>query len=914
MRERDCGECNGTPIPARAVVSFTAHHFTRYGFFPSPSSDEESRFETSTGRGEKNDYEAQDPSALRRISATVAEAVIEHGVLTTATTDIFSWMGDSPSWRGLRQSQAQSLISSEGISPGDNLTYFEPKTIREVESKPISIPSNRKMCTRSFRWPCRSEGQNAVSSSSLRVSDNDRPNINTYSWILARSPNPSLGSGTDGLDSNDLSLVREHKFDIKFVLSGTKRIGWGPEYRFTECATHAVHFGGVSRIVDELNRQPLHPNPVQFDVQDIHNRSLMLHRAFSKVSHKSERPKLQMIVNIDMHHYCVSQGNLLYDLPAGEIHVKSTFGIVWNALEILFGDLRPQAGAKMLCEIDDALKRARFLCLLKDNAARTIATKIQSISFPEMTSVLMVGRVQHCERILRHLLVFATEKACAACVSAGEPRLAVLVALAGARNASKELLASQFSDSNAGLWVADATFWRPIVQLVCGDLTGVAKSIDWRIALALVVHYSLSPSASLRDILLEYERLLSLGKVPAPTPTYISSKDLSPLPCTSDRDMLWLLFEMHVHYTSNKISSDFIVDILISILCSECWTANATDAQLSWHIFQVLESFLHYVNGLKSNEEKQSVHAVWKAFHRVSVAYSSQLEARRMWAWGVYVALHTPTMEDESGRCARALIDRHGDELFAPLSTSQFLTSIGAPARWLDDGRAFHLCMEIAALGEAEKNGAWVTQFEWELCNCLLRSAQWNALHEVVVRQLCPRAFWGDIADFQIILTEFLVPLNSHNEFVLFWDNGGLLFLDWIGALGLQSSVQSGDIDLVYPNFPTFGPVSVLERRISDALPVMWECGSPRYCAGDELWAPVEGEVLADAHFLALQSIADNVRIAHDMVVQPNRDSLSRLKKLTFSFSQGCLMRHALRCVERFADMIGLIPFTSNNM
>ena len=494
---------------ACAVVTFQAHRFTRYGFRPLMASDAESQREWSAGRPDRIEDEVIIPKGIGggRFGARMSGS-IDHDGLSRNAGEGFLREHDVPPASGSHQPSAQfSDAYSEGVWHKKLNLAVRHKAFCVEDGMNVEMSVNPATDARCFRLPSRTAHKWAHTLTSTETREL-KPNRDVRLWCLARSPDPPEASDTDSLDSSDLVHLREKRYNLLFALSGARRVGWGSSFRLAECAlssrVHVLVLRGVERT---MTRPTLHPFPATSHV--FHMRALGFHSASREFTQSKGRPHLKTALRARMlHEYCVGQAKLFEEFTSEDYNEFAVHRLVWRTSDVLFGNQSEIAGVGTPSARDGPLNRARLLCILKDHAARTLSP--MSCLCPEDHSAIgAVQRTEDCEKILHNLIAFSTEEACAACASAGESRLAALVACAGIRSGARNLIKSQATalDADIDSRGVDAPLWRPIVRLLSGDVTRVAGFCDWRVALGLVAYYSMSTSARLSDIVLEYERL-----------------------------------------------------------------------------------------------------------------------------------------------------------------------------------------------------------------------------------------------------------------------------------------------------------------------------------------------------------------------------------------------------------------------
>lgn len=422
----------------------------------------------------------------------------------------------------------------------------------------------------------------------------------------------------------------------------------------------------------------------------------------------------------------------------------------------------------------------------------------------------------------------------------GHSRLAVLLACAGLCQRDMAEQAREWAQERGSVPAPGGM--SSVIRLLTGDVTAAAARPDmsWLRALGLHLWYSDSPGGVTRRGLDRWDRTVesvvesylmhagwtaSAGDRPVQVPREPANPPMPPYAvspgahrpdprriCPRALDIrfsLLRLFYLGDQFTSvagspRRDEAKGFEDGPLrdtgaaSLFVPQKSVRSVLDYNLSWHLLQIMR--LPGLGTLRLVGERGLGIA---AARSVAVSYAAQLETLGMWKWAVYVLMR----EKQTTDAVRDLLCRHAAEAepatsasktfdrgigagFPPLppqrtsaaaaewpKTKDFLVNVcGVPPEWIDLALA-QRCRAVGAPAEEVKY--------------LLRAREWDAAHQVVLRDLvAPAVVYGEPRVVCQGPDCYLAQLEaaSRRETVAGWETGGAVICRYIRARGGRAS------------------------------------------------------------------------------------------------------------------------------
>ncbi|XP_058812931.1 nuclear pore complex protein Nup98-Nup96 [Topomyia yanbarensis] len=325
----------------------------------------------------------------------------------------------------------------------------------------------------------------------------------------------------------------------------------------------------------------------------------------------------------------------------------------------------------------------------------------------------------------------------------------------------------------------------PLLSSTHGTIN-IFEQLDWLKCLAIHLWYLCSPTASITDALLSYEKSFQSSEFFAlpPSPAYTSRIKLSsPKPIQDIRFHLLKLYSKRSHP-------------LESLLNPATHTADPLDFRLSWFLLQTLETL-----GYRHCSELSR--------SQIHLSFANQLENHGLWQWSIYVLLH---LNDQSRRelSIQDLLYRHielsddGDYL----EREQFIIGeLGIPEKWI-------------FWAKAVRAGA---QFDYhQQARFLLKAKQWSKAHEVIMEHIAADCVINDdIPYLKSLLGEFEDVKQISN-----WSIKGQILKDFIELNEKFDLIRDAIDDEVAET-----RLEELKPKLSDLCSVikMFPCPTPKH-------------------------------------------------------------------------------------
>ncbi|XP_038105897.1 nuclear pore complex protein Nup98-Nup96 [Culex quinquefasciatus] len=328
----------------------------------------------------------------------------------------------------------------------------------------------------------------------------------------------------------------------------------------------------------------------------------------------------------------------------------------------------------------------------------------------------------------------------------------------------------------------------PLLSSTHGTIN-IFENLNWLKSLALHLWYLCSPTASITDALVAYEKSFEASEFFAlpPTPSYTSRVKLtSPKPIQDIRFHLLKLFSVRSHP-------------LEALLNPATHTSDPSDFRLSWFLLQTLETL-----GYRHCSELSR--------SQLHLSFANQLENHDLWHWSIYVLLH---LNDRSRRelAIQDLLYRHiqlneTDDDVEYLAREQFIVAeLGIPECWI------HWAKAVRA----------GSQFDYHRqAKYLLAAKQWSQAHDVIMEHLAPDCVINDdIPYLKSLLGEFEDVKQIYN-----WSIKGQILKDFIELNEKFDLIRDAIDDEVAE-----ARLEQLKPKLSDLCSVikMFPCPTPKH-------------------------------------------------------------------------------------
>ncbi|XP_061394699.1 nuclear pore complex protein Nup98-Nup96 [Musca vetustissima] len=291
--------------------------------------------------------------------------------------------------------------------------------------------------------------------------------------------------------------------------------------------------------------------------------------------------------------------------------------------------------------------------------------------------------------------------------------------------------------------------------------------IEWIKVLALQLWYLSSPTSSITDALLAYEKSFKSEEffcLP-PTPVYMDD--------SGERQNIYDL-RYHLLQLFSKRSHP-----MESLLNPATHTVDPMDYRLSWLLLQTLEA-LGYRHCSELSESQ------------LHVGFASQLENNDLWEWAIFVLLHIKDRNQRELAVQNVLYRYVSVAKDVTLTDKEkfVINNLGVPEKWIDYAKAV-------------KAGS-VQNYHLQ-AKYLLKAKQWSLAHEIIFQHIAPDAIINDNLDYlHNLLSQFESPDLNKAVKVPNWSNQGQIFLDFIDInekfKGLKSLKTEADIEARWEN------------------------------------------------------------------------------------------------------------------
>lgn len=291
----------------------------------------------------------------------------------------------------------------------------------------------------------------------------------------------------------------------------------------------------------------------------------------------------------------------------------------------------------------------------------------------------------------------------------------------------------------------------PVLDSSHGVLN-VFDNLDWINVIALHIWYLLTPTASLTEALVHYEKAFESEKFYAapPRPLYAVNN----LKTNLNANYYDLRFHLIRLYSRRNYP-------LESLLNPSTYTSDPMDYRLSWLVLQTLES-LGY-NHCSELSESQ-----------IHLSLANQLESYGLWQWAIFVLLH---IKNESRRelCIQNLLYKYISLSDDPdyLEKENFIQNkLKISEKWIFWAKAI----------KAGSQKAYHEQAKY-----LLKAKQWSLAHEIIMAHIVPDAIMNDDIKY---IKEFLEVFEDSRK-ISSWLIQGQVILDYIDMVEKFENLKS---------------------------------------------------------------------------------------------------------------------------
>lgn len=242
----------------------------------------------------------------------------------------------------------------------------------------------------------------------------------------------------------------------------------------------------------------------------------------------------------------------------------------------------------------------------------------------------------------------------------------------------------------------------------------IFEGLDWLKCFALQLWYLSSPTSSINDILLSYEKLFndSNFEIAAPVPPYIERFDQKDF---KYQDMRFLLLKLYCQRSQS----------LESLLHTAGYTSDDMDYRLAFLICQTLDSlgYRHLSDSCR---------------FRIYNSLAEQLEAQGMWEWAIWIFLHLADRDQRESAIQRLLYSHiliEGEDIGNNYAEKEkfLIESLTIPEKWISYAKAVR----------AGAMGAHNIELKY-----LFKANQWSKAHEVLMLHIAPDLIINDQYDF----------------------------------------------------------------------------------------------------------------------------------------------------------------------
>ncbi|KAL4425557.1 hypothetical protein ABPG75_009573 [Micractinium tetrahymenae] len=416
-------------------------------------------------------------------------------------------------------------------------------------------------------------------------------------------------------------------------------------------------------------------------------------------------------------------------------------------------------------------RRTQLSHWLRDRARPHVEAALRSSPASDVTTGSDLIAAQLLALLSGHQLAAAAALAAAT----GSPRLATLLAQAGAKAVGAAELSGQlrvWEESGCERHIGAALL--RVYQLLAGQVDEVtpAMQLDWRRALGVHLWYGCQPTATVSDALASYTAAVEAGSAPPPLPLYLEQQAAAaPSGAAGAFDVAFELLRLHAVASDPEAaggSPSALAPLLARLLRPAGFTPDPLDCAFCWHLLSVLSA----TGALPEAAAELPPAAATR------MSFISQLECvGGLSRWAVYAALHIPDAEERS-KVVRELLMAHVDEWCEDDEAEEFLRQrLRLPGAWLAEAQALwaRYCQDDA--GRLDQ---------------LLAAHDWPAAHTLLCDVVAPR--WmlagnvGRLSNVLQQLEEHAAAVNAAGGAGA-WESGGGVYSAFLWLKDLYASL-----------------------------------------------------------------------------------------------------------------------------
>ncbi|XP_013097409.2 nuclear pore complex protein Nup98-Nup96 [Stomoxys calcitrans] len=390
-----------------------------------------------------------------------------------------------------------------------------------------------------------------------------------------------------------------------------------------------------------------------------------------------------------------------------------------------------------------------------------------------------ISKHTYLEHLLDLIMCHKVTEACELAFSYDDANMSLLLAQLSSGPTVRQLMEDQLAAWNADKADQFIQVERLKMYMLVAGVSLMASShgvintlegVEWIKVLALQLWYLSSPTSSITDALLAYEKSFNSEEFFSlpPTPAYMenSANSNERKTCFDLRYHLLQLFSKRSHP-------------LESLLNPATHTSDPMDYRLSWLLLQTLEA-LGYRHCSELCESQ------------LHVGFASQLENNDLWEWAIFVLLHIKEKNQRELAVQNVLYRYVSVSKDVALTDKEkfVINNLGVPEKWIDYAKAV-------------KAGA-IQNYHLQ-AKYLLKAKQWSLAHEIIFQHIAPDAVINDNLDYlHDLLSQFETPDLNKSVKVPNWSNQGQIYLDFIDInekfKGLKSLKTEADIEARWEN------------------------------------------------------------------------------------------------------------------
>ncbi|XP_075145470.1 nuclear pore complex protein Nup98-96 [Haematobia irritans] len=390
-----------------------------------------------------------------------------------------------------------------------------------------------------------------------------------------------------------------------------------------------------------------------------------------------------------------------------------------------------------------------------------------------------VSKHTYLEHLLDLIMCHKVTEACELAFSYDDANMSLLLAQLSSGPTVRQLMEDQLAAWNSDKADQFIQVERLKMYMLVAGVSLMASShgvintlegIEWIKVLAIQLWYLSSPTSSITDALLAYEKSFKSEEFFSlpPTPGYMENN-------ASNKERK-TIFDLRYHLLQlfSKRSHP-----LESLLNPATHTSDPMDYRLSWLLLQTLEA-LGYRHCSELSESQ------------LHVGFASQLENNGLWEWAIFVLLHIKE-KNQRELAVQNILYRYVtvSKDVALTDREKFvINNLGVPEKWIDYAKAV-------------KAGA-IQSYHLQ-AKYLLKAKQWSLAHDIIFQHIAPDAVINDNLDYlHDLLSQFETPDLNKSIKVPNWSNQGQIYLDFIDInekfKSLKSLKTEADIEARWEN------------------------------------------------------------------------------------------------------------------